>query len=139
MDVISGSATALFNSCDIIGRYTDKKPEGCFISPRTNASSKYGFVFNECRFLKEDNVTDNSYRLARPWSDNAYVILNNCYMTELVRDSAPSTEPSDQALKSDNKLKTGDESGLYIWLILSSLSLGLLAVLSLSTKRKNIK
>ena len=86
VDFIYGSGSSVFIDCDIVGRYTDKKSDGCFIAPRTYANIPYGMVFADCRFYAEDGVADGSYRLARPWGKDASAIFIECYMSSVLRE-----------------------------------------------------
>lgn len=67
VDFIYGAGTSVFEDCDIVARYTEYKSDGCYTAGRTYASTPYGYVFNNCRFLAEEGVADGAYRMARPW------------------------------------------------------------------------
>lgn len=86
VDFIYGAGSSYFDDCDIVARYTSYKPDGCFTAPRTYASTDYGMVFNDCRFLAEDGVGDDTYRLSRPWGKDASTTFINCYMGRAVSD-----------------------------------------------------
>lgn len=80
VDFIYGAGTSVFKDCDIVARYTEYKTDGCFTAGRTYASTKYGYVFDGCRFLAEDKVADGAYRMARPWGANDSTTFINCYL-----------------------------------------------------------
>lgn len=71
VDFIYGCGAAIFDDCDIIGRYTPYKADGCFTAPRTHADAEYGFIFRNCRFYADDRIETKAYRLARPWGRDA--------------------------------------------------------------------
>lgn len=80
VDFIYGAGTSVFKDCDIVARYTEYKADGCFTAGRTYAATQYGYVFDNCRFLAEDNVADGSYRMARPWGADDSTTFINCYL-----------------------------------------------------------
>jgi hypothetical protein len=51
VDFIYGRGRSYFEDCDIVGRYTQYKKDGCFTAPRTESASAYGYVFNNCTAL----------------------------------------------------------------------------------------
>ncbi len=88
VDFIYGRGRSYFQDCDIVGRYTPYKKDGCFTAPRTDISSRYGFVFSNCRFTAENGIADGSYRLGRPWGAGAAMAFVNCYMGPCVLKTA---------------------------------------------------
>lgn len=80
VDFIYGRGRSYFEDCDIVGRYTQYKKDGCFSAPRTDSSNKYGYVFDNCRFTSENGIGNGTYRLARPWGADAAIAYINCYM-----------------------------------------------------------
>lgn len=84
VDFIYGSGSSYFYDCDIVARYTSYKSDGCYTAARTYDYTDYGFVFNSCRFLAEDGVSADSYRLARPWGADASTIFIDCYMGKAI-------------------------------------------------------
>ena len=80
VDFIYGAGTSVFEDCDIVARYTEYKADGCYTAGRTYASTPYGYVFNNCRFLAEDGVEDGAYRMARPWCAADSTTFINCYL-----------------------------------------------------------
>lgn len=87
VDFIYGCGAAIFDDCDIIGRYTPYKADGCFTAPRTHADAEYGFIFRNCRFYADDRIETKAYRLARPWGRDAAAFFINCYMSDVVCDN----------------------------------------------------
>jgi pectin methylesterase-like acyl-CoA thioesterase len=85
VDFIYGTSTVLFDDCDIVGRYTTYKPDGCYLAPQTMKTSTYGYVFNNCRFTAETNIAESSYRLARTYGEASAAIFSNCYLGFAVR------------------------------------------------------
>ncbi len=98
VDFIYGRGRSYFEDCDIVGRYTQYKSDGCFTAPRTDSSSKYGYVFNNCRFTAEGGIKDGSYRLGRPWGAAAAAAFINCYMAPCVK-SSPYSDMGDNLYK----------------------------------------
>lgn len=80
VDFIYGAGTSVFEDCDIVARYTEYKADGCYTAGRTYATTEYGYVFNNCRFLAEDGVADRAYRMARPWGADDSTTFINCYL-----------------------------------------------------------
>ena len=80
VDFIYGAGTSVFEDCDIVARYTEYKSDGCYTAGRTYASTPYGYVFNNCRFLAEEGVADGAYRMARPWGADDSTTFMNCYL-----------------------------------------------------------
>lgn len=99
VDFIYGSGSAYFEDCDIVARYTDKKEDGCYTAGRTYDNAEYGLVFFNCRFLKEDGVKNNSYRLARPWGKDASAIFLACYLGDALKIPLPYDDMSGVSFK----------------------------------------
>lgn len=87
VDFIYGSGSAIFDDCDIVARYTDKKSDGCYTAGRTYSYVSYGLVFINSRFLKEDGIAAGAYRLARPWGADAHTQLIDCYICDAVSEA----------------------------------------------------
>ena len=85
VDFIYGSGSAIFYDCDIVGRYTEYKADGCYTAGRTYENAQYGLVFNFCRFLAEAGIEEGQYRLARPWGADDSTIFVDCYLCNAVR------------------------------------------------------
>lgn len=84
IDFIFGGATAYFKKCDIFSQYNmteeDDKFEGRIKGYATAACTfrgqKFGFVFDECRFLSD--CPQNTVYLGRPWRMYAKTVLLHC-------------------------------------------------------------
>ena len=77
-DFIFGSATALFKNCEIFC-----KKGGQFITAAsTPQTSKYGYVFLNCKIFGQDGI---SYYLGRPWRPYAKVVYINCEMPAFIK------------------------------------------------------
>lgn len=77
-DFIFGSATALFKNCEIFC-----KKGGQFITAAsTPQTSKFGYVFLDCKISGADGI---SYYLGRPWRPYAKVVFINCEMPAFIK------------------------------------------------------
>ncbi|RKD17159.1 pectin esterase [Pelobium manganitolerans] len=77
-DFIFGAATALFKDCQIYC-----KTGGQFITAAsTPQSSKFGYVFLNCKISGDKGV---SYFLGRPWRPYASVVFINCNLPALIK------------------------------------------------------
>lgn len=76
IDFIFGSATALFDSCDIIAN--DK---GYIAAPSTYERFKFGFIFKDCNIISK---SIHEIYLARPWRNHGSVIFLNCTYSGLI-------------------------------------------------------
>lgn len=91
VDFIFGSATCLFEGCDIVSVYAgeDVLPVdvtcGYCTAPSTYEGEKYGYVFNNCRFLNE-GCPEKSVYLGRPWRDYARTVLINCFLDSHIKE-----------------------------------------------------
>ncbi|UCF65253.1 MAG: pectinesterase A [bacterium] len=111
VDFIFGAGQAVFENCDIMSRNrSGKNPTGYITAPSTSIQFPYGFLFLNCRLLKEDhNLPAESVRLGRPWHPNAdrkvsgSAVFVNCYMDNHIG-------PEGYA-----KISSRDTSGNRIW------------------------
>lgn len=73
VDFIFGAGQAVFKSCEIVSRNRQgKNPTGYVTAPSTLISYPFGFLFTDCRFLKETpDLPAGSVRLGRPWHPGA--------------------------------------------------------------------
>ncbi|MBL4826667.1 MAG: pectin esterase, partial [Spongiibacteraceae bacterium] len=69
IDFIFGAGQALFVQSDIItrARADKRKTAGIITAPSTDITNGLGFVFYQCKLLKEPGVPANSTWLGRPW------------------------------------------------------------------------
>ncbi len=111
VDFIFGAGQVVFDKCEIISRNrVNKNPTGYTTAPSTLILFPYGFLFNNCRFLKEsDEVPASSVRLGRPWYPgcepkvSGSVVFMNSYMDDHIG-------PEGYA-----KISSWDLSGQRIW------------------------
>lgn len=80
VDFIYGSATAVFENCDIIN---NRQTGGYITAASTPAERQFGFVFINCNILGD--VNRGSVWLGRPWRDYAHTAFINCYLSEVVQ------------------------------------------------------
>ena len=69
VDFIFGAGNALFEKSTIINlpRNRPFKHTGFITAPSTLSEQEYGLTFIECRFEKDEGVSDKSVPLGRPW------------------------------------------------------------------------
>lgn len=72
-DFIFGSATAVFNSCEI----TSKK-DSYITAASTTQGKSFGFVFIDCKLLATEGV--QKVYLGRPWRNFAKTVFIKCYL-----------------------------------------------------------
>ncbi len=78
VDFIFGSATALFNECNIISIDKNKDNNTGYISaPSHDKLTKFGFLFYKCNLINQTNTKDSIF-LARPWRDYGLVAFIDC-------------------------------------------------------------
>jgi|GEM_PF-302598 len=80
VDFIYGSATAVFEDCDIVNV---RKTGGYITAASTPEDREFGFVFINCRIVGD--VNPGTVWLGRPWRPYAHVAYINCYMSEVVQ------------------------------------------------------
>jgi pectinesterase len=73
VDFIFGAGQAVFDKCNIISRNRENKnPTGYITAPSTPISYPFGFLFIDCRLIKEkQDIPTGSVRLGRPWHPSA--------------------------------------------------------------------
>lgn len=75
IDFIFGAGRAVFAQCDVVARYRpdikNGQSHGYIAAPSTHVDQSLGFVFLQCRLLKENGVPESSYALGRPWHPTA--------------------------------------------------------------------
>ena len=77
-DFIFGPSTAWFENCTI-----KSKINSYVTAASTPADQVYGYVFNHCRLIADDNV--NQVHLGRPWRPFAYTLFMNCDLGRHIR------------------------------------------------------
>lgn len=78
VDFIFGSATAVFENCDI-----HVKSNAYLTAASTPESSKYGFVFMNCKLTADEKATE--VYLGRPWRIHAKTVFFNCEIGKHIR------------------------------------------------------
>jgi pectinesterase len=78
VDFIFGSATAVFNRCEIYSNDRHEENNGYITAASTPEGAKYGYVFIDCK-LTSDAAPQTVY-LGRPWRDFAKTVFINTYM-----------------------------------------------------------
>ena len=79
VDFIFGSATAVFDDCEIFC----KKGGGYITASSSPDTVKYGYVFLNCKVTGD--APDNSFYLGRPWRPYAKAVYINCTLPKLIR------------------------------------------------------
>lgn len=77
VDFIFGCADALFENCEIKSLY-EVRGHGYAAAPAHALEQETGFVFNKCRFTRDERTADGSVFLARPWRDYGKASFINC-------------------------------------------------------------
>jgi pectinesterase len=77
VDFIFGAGQAVFDDCDLITR-KDSRGETYVVAPAHSLRDDFGFLFENCLFLREDGVQDGSTYLARPWRDYGKAVFSKC-------------------------------------------------------------
>lgn len=80
VDFIYGSATAVFDECEIFSR---ERHNGYVTAPSTPPERKYGFVFINCRLVGD--APQSTVYLGRPWRPYGSTTYINCYMGSHIR------------------------------------------------------
>ena len=77
-DFVFGGATAVFEDCEI-----RSKADSYVTAASTPQSERFGFVFRDCAFTAEPEVSEVS--LGRPWRDHAHVAVLDSRLGSHVR------------------------------------------------------
>ncbi|MBN2546048.1 MAG: pectin methylesterase [Spirochaetes bacterium] len=78
IDFIFGSATAVFNRCEIFSINKGKMYDGFITAASTPKNKEFGFVFLDCRLISDSDHP--SVYLGRPWRQYAKTVYINCFM-----------------------------------------------------------
>lgn len=78
IDFIFGSATAVFNKCEIFSKDRNKDVNGFVTAASTVQGEEFGYVFIDCKLTS--NAKPNTVYLGRPWRDFAKTAFINCYI-----------------------------------------------------------
>ena len=79
VDFIFGTATALFEGCELISLENGKNPfetSGYLCAPAHNKETEYGYLFYKCNLTKLGNP--KNVFLARPWRDYGTAAFIDC-------------------------------------------------------------
>jgi pectinesterase len=95
VDFIFGAGTALFNECDIVSVDRKRtKDNGYITAASTNINQPFGFVFLNCRLLKDSpQMAAGSVHLGRPWHPFAdssavgHVVFIDTWMDDHISDA----------------------------------------------------
>jgi pectinesterase len=121
VDFIFGAGQAVFEDCEIVSRHRpNKNPSGYITAPSTPAEMPYGFLFLDCRLLKESaQVPAGSVRLGRPWHPgadpgvNGSAVFVNCYMDDHVGPEGYAPISARNAAGERVWFETGPESRFF--------------------------
>ena len=111
VDFIFGAGQAVFDGCDIVSRNRPgKNPMGFITAPSTPIKYPYGFLFTNCRLLKESpELPPGCCRLGRPWHPNADLSVSgsavflHCFMDDHLSD------------RGYEQISSTDSTGTRIW------------------------
>lgn len=87
-DFIFGGGLMYYEGCTLNcvkgGGYICAPEDAAFVIPRTNTSSgrflRIGYIFHNCRITADNDVSDGSYYLGRPWKEYSGVFYDKCKM-----------------------------------------------------------
>lgn len=82
IDFIFGSATAVFNNCEIFVNDRQERINGYITAASTSPRQPFGYVFLNCKLTGD--AGPRSVYLGRPWRDYAKVAFVNCIMGEQI-------------------------------------------------------
>ncbi len=86
VDFIFGSATALFNECNIYSLGRNKSILESYISaPSHDEKTIFGFLFYKCNLINKTNEKNNVY-LARPWRDYGTAAFIKCKLDDHINE-----------------------------------------------------
>ncbi|MCI3926288.1 pectinesterase family protein [Paenibacillus sp. TRM 82003] len=88
VDFIFGSATAVFDRCEIYamrreGLEAESEVNGWLTAASTPADVTYGYVFVDCRLTGD--APERSVYLGRPWRNHAKTVFLRCWMGPHIR------------------------------------------------------
>jgi pectinesterase len=83
IDFIFGSATAVFNRCEIYSNDRGDEINGYITAGSTSPHYRFGYVFLDCQLTGD--AGPGSVYLGRPWRDHAKVSFINCRMGGHIR------------------------------------------------------
>jgi pectin methylesterase-like acyl-CoA thioesterase/lysophospholipase L1-like esterase len=84
VDFIFGSATTIFDHCEIHSLDQSKDINGYITAASTPIDQEFGYVFLNCNLTS--NAAAHTVYLGRPWRDYAKTVFINCWMGEHIRE-----------------------------------------------------
>lgn len=84
IDFIFGSATALFDHCEIFSKNIHKPCNGYITAGSTPVDQRFGYVFYQCNFTSD--CPPHTVYLGRPWRDYAKVVLLQCNLGPHIKE-----------------------------------------------------
>lgn len=115
VDFIFGCADALFEDCEIKSLY-DVRGHGYAAAPSHAPEQKVGFVFDRCRFTRDERVADGSIFLARPWRDYGKASFIDCtYGTHIAAEGFDKWNDTDRDKTARFSEYGSDRSGRVPW------------------------
>lgn len=87
VDFICGGGDNFFNRARLV---MENRGGNCIAAPSTNATAKWGYVFNECVIERAEGATevvDGGYTLGRPWQNEPRIAYINTTMHVLPADA----------------------------------------------------
>jgi pectinesterase len=78
VDFIFGSATAVFNKCELFSNNRNKSVNGFITAASTPEESQFGYVFLDCKLSSD--AAEATVFLGRPWRGFAKTVFINCNM-----------------------------------------------------------
>lgn len=85
VDFIFGSATAIFNKCEIFSINRDMDVNGYITAASTPENKEFGYVFIDCKLTSD--ASPGTVFLGRPWREFAKVAFINCRMGDHIKPS----------------------------------------------------
>jgi pectinesterase len=83
IDFIFGSATAVFNKCEIFSKDINSEVNGYATAASTVQGREFGYVFFDCKLTS--NAPAHTVYLGRPWRDYAKTVFINCLIGEHIK------------------------------------------------------
>lgn len=113
-DFIFGPSTVWFENCEILC-----KRNSYITAASTPQNIKYGYIFDKCKIILADNVTD--MYLGRPWRAYAMTLYMNCQLPKGIRPIGwdnwrnPENEKTARYMEFNNSGEGADSTGRANW------------------------
>lgn len=115
VDFIFGCADALFENCEIKSLY-EVRGHGYAAAPAHAPEQDIGFVFDRCRFTRDERTADGSVFLARPWRDYGKASFIDCvYGTHITSEGFDKWNNTDRDKTARFSEYGSDRSGRVPW------------------------